>query len=595
MTTELLADPDAVARAILRGSLESRCRQAPVAVLAMVFNTAFCVTLLSAGVSAQALAAWLVALTGLLALRYTVARATLKALAADSTALLPYDRRFRAISLASQIVSGAGIWIVGGSTAVLAEYLMTMLILLYASGAMINLAHDYRSFRLTIPFLAIQPILFWLFNGVGGIAVAVFILTLTLMMISSVRKSQAIFDDGVHIRFEKNELLRQLEHEKQTVLGALQQAEAANRSKSFFLAAASHDLRQPLYAAAILRDTLCLHDLPAEAHKLLEQQGKALAFASGLFDNLLDLSKFEAGAIAPTLTPIHLRDMLADIEAQFSPVCATKNLQLIIEPTELVGYSDYDLVDRLLRNLVSNAARYTEYGSIRLQVAMQGERIEVAVSDTGIGIAEEDRTRIFDEYVQIEAPAHLRERGVGLGLAIVRHISSLLDLDLRLESKVGSGTRVSIRLPLAPADIVRVVTPPERNPQVDLVGQHVWIVEDEESIRDALATYFATRNCSSSQAANRRELEAMVTKEPDFVLVDDMLRTRESGLDIARWLSKRIDARNILLMTASTDPVRLRELTASEFAVLRKPIFEDALNRWLSSRLDDTATTAAAR
>jgi len=324
---------------------------------------------------------------------------------------------------------------------------MTLLVCLYGIGTMVNLAHDYRSFLASIPLLMGQPALFWVLHGVNGVAIAVILVGLCVLMISSVRNSQRIFDSSIKIRFEKDDLLRQLEREKETAVGALRQAEAANRSKSFFMAAASHDLRQPLYAASFLCDTLVLHQLPAEVSRLLEQQSRALKVASAQFDDLLGLSRFESGTVQPTLGSVNLVEMLRQIEAEFASVCAAKGLRLTVEPGEPVAFSDYDLLDRMVRNLVCNAVRYTQTGEVRISSQADGEHVLLVVADTGPGIAAQDQARIFEEYVQLENPQRTRDKGVGLGLAIVRQIGLLLGHGIAVQSTPGQGTRMCIRIP----------------------------------------------------------------------------------------------------------------------------------------------------
>lgn len=432
---------------VLRGSIRSRCSQAGTAFVAMILNTIFCILLLGRGVDGSLLALWLVASTGLLLLRYRVAVRARHALEADEAALRSFDRQFRLISVASQTVTGAGVWIAWSSHDEVPAYLMTLLICLYGTGTMVNLAHDYRSFRASIPLLMGQPALFWLLQGADGLVISVILGGLCALMISSVRNSQRVFDESIEIRFAKDALLLEVKHEKETALAAQRLAEAANRSKTFFMAAASHDLRQPLYAASFLCDTLALHPLPEEAARLIEQQGKALKVASAQFDNLLSLSRFESGTVRPTVRDVNLAEMLRQIEAEFAPVCTAKGLQLTVEPGEVLGASDYDLLDRLMRNLVGNAVRYTPRGSVRISAQLEDDAVLLIVSDTGPGIALQDQARIFEEYVQLEDPQRSRDKGVGLGLAIVRQIGLLLGHEITVESSPGQGTHMSVRIP----------------------------------------------------------------------------------------------------------------------------------------------------
>lgn len=565
-----------------------------MAFAAMILNTAFCALLLGRGINEGQLALILLASTALLLVRYVIAGRALRTLpTADTAQLERSDRQFRVLSLASQSVTGALIWIVWGANDEIAAYVMTLLICLYSTGTMVNLSHDYRSFRISIPLLMGQPTIFWLLGGAAGIAIAVILIGLTLLMISSVRNSQRIFEDSVRIRFEKDDLLRQLEQEKENAVRALRQAEAANRSKSFFMAAASHDLRQPLYAATILADTMALHTLPEDASRLLAQQMRALKATSALFDNLLDLSRFESGAIEPRFGSVSLRELLREIDAEFSLPCQAKALELVIGRSDFVVRSDYDLLDRMLRNLVSNAVRYTRQGKVCITCEAADNDVLLTIADTGIGIAAQDQERVFKEFVQLHNPERSRDKGVGLGLAIVRYISLLLGHPIAIDSCPGRGTRMTIRLPQAES----AAPEPEHNatlPTTDLTGRKVWIVEDDTAVREALSAYFATRGCQCATAKSRCEIEELqrtVRVLPDYVLIDDMLSAHESGLDVARWLATQMSPARILMMTGNPDPRRLNELKAGSFNVLRKPIQAGALNEWVD-RIDADARRA---
>jgi CheY-like chemotaxis protein/two-component sensor histidine kinase len=410
------------------------------------------------------------------------------------------------------------------------------------------------------------------------------------MLISSAGNSQASFDESIRIRFEKDDLLKELEQEQRTVTTALQAAEAANRSKSFFMAAASHDLRQPLYAATILHDALALHDLEPAAAKLVEQQGKALRVAGDLFDNLLDLSRFESGVIKPVLTEVHLTPVLRELETEFLPQCEAKGLWLRVQANDVTVISDYNLLTRTLRNLLSNAIRYTAAGGIVLTSVERGAHAVVSVKDTGIGIApdDRDRDRVFKEFVQLDNPQRSRDRGVGLGLAIVRHIAVLLGHEVQLESTPGAGTEMSIRMPrsetaLAPAHPGNG----ELATEVELAGMKVWIVEDDDLVREALSAYFMKLGCLHRVAGSRADLEALELQEgwPDFVILDDMLGGEETGLDLARWLASRMSPERLLLTTGNADSVRWRELNESGFSVARKPLSASMLQEWLGAQL----------
>ncbi len=439
----------AITLALLRGSVQSRCRQAPSAFLGMALNTIASVLLIGRGIHPAGIAIWLTASTVLLSLRYRVALLARRELDGPQETLARHDRRFRQLSITTHIVTGAGIWIVLNRHDAAASYMMTLLICLYGVGGMINLSHDLRSLRLSLPLLMGQVVLFWLLQGGEGIAIAVILAGLTLMMLSAGQGSQQAFDDSIRIRFEKDDLILQRDHEKRTALAALQRAEEASRSRTFFMAAASHDLRQPLYAANLLNHALSMHALPPPAQRLVEQQGKALASASALFDDLLDLTRFEAGTITPAIGTVNLSELVQQIEAEFRPQCETRSLALDVEASPCAVTSDYDLLARMIRNLMSNAVRYTERGRIQLRLTRPGGRACLEVADTGPGIAQADQAEIFKAFQQLPQPRPVHGQGAGLGLAIVRHIARLLGHELEFDSAPGRGTRVRILMPVA--------------------------------------------------------------------------------------------------------------------------------------------------
>ncbi|HET7730646.1 MAG TPA: ATP-binding protein, partial [Usitatibacter sp.] len=370
-----------------------------------------------------------------------------------------------------------------------------------------------------------------------------------------------------------------LEHLVEERTSSLQEA---MRARSLFLAAASHDLRQPLYAITILADTLALHPLPPEAADALAKQRAALSALRGLFDNLLDLSRFESGEIAVNPRRIALRDALLPLASEYEVVCRSKGLAWRCELPELVVSTDPELLRRLAGNLLSNAARYTERGELRLSARREGDRVIVEVADTGVGIPKEQQARVFDEFVQLDNPARGRDRGVGLGLSIVRKVDVLLDSKLRLRSEPGEGTTVTFELPLAAGAPARESEPREA-PADSLEGLRVWIVEDDPLVRDALAAQFAAWGADPAFAASRAEVEALHQSDgrwPDAAILDDMLGA-ERGLEIARWLATHMEARRILLVSGNIEAQAGEALRGSGFRFLHKPLSSSVIAQWL--------------
>lgn len=376
---------------------------------------------------------------------------------------------------------------------------------------------------------------------------------------------------------------------------ALKVAHDAMRAKAVFLAAASHDLRQPLYAISILADALALEDMPPAAASVLEKQRQAIGVLRGLFDNLLDLSRFDAGDVKPAMRAVLLRDVLAPLAAEYEVMCAAKRLAWICELDDARVSTDPQLLRRLVGNLLSNAVRYTEAGSVRLSARREGARVLLEIADTGIGIAPVDQERVFDEFVQLANPSRERDKGVGLGLSIVRRIDQLLATKLTLESAPGSGTRFTLEL-ASTEDVADSTRPRAIAPQAtDLAGLRVWVVEDDALVRGALASQFHAWAVDHAFASNRAEVESLQRKDgawPDAAILDDMLESGERGLDIARWLALHMPMERIVFVTGNVDRERLRLLEENGFAVMRKPLAAADLARWLASAVRSSPAVA---
>lgn len=220
------------------------------------------------------------------------------------------------------------------------------------------------------------------------------------------------------------------------------QLREAMRARALFLAAASHDLRQPLYAISILADTVAMHELPPEAAAALAKQRAAIAVLRGLFDNLLDLSRFESGEIRAHPREVALREVLGPLAEETEVLARARGLEWRCDLVDATVHTDPELLRRLAGNLLANAVRYTERGRVSLTARAEGDRVHVEVADTGRGIPREEQARVFEEFVRLDDPAPDRDRGVGLGLAIVKRIDALLGSHLVLDSEPGVGTVV---------------------------------------------------------------------------------------------------------------------------------------------------------
>lgn len=571
---------------VLRESVRARCSQSAPSVLGLVLVTIAFVAVVD-DVPTWRVLAWMLPILAGVGSRLVLARRAIAVLdTAPDEEVRRIDGWLRWSSIVNQTAVGTGMWSVAAfAPSHTTEIFVTIAIALYLVGVMINLSSDYRSFRISLPFIVLQPIVYWAIRGATGIGIAVSLSALSFLMLSAVRHSAKTFRDSVLIRMQKNALLEELEKQHAAVQAALASAEAANRSKAAFMAAASHDLRQPLYAISILAETALVHDLDDGPREVLENQVQAIRVLRGLFDNLLDLSRFDTGGVQPIYRPTSLHALLQPLDVEFRTLCEAKNLSWTFRVTDAAVLTDNDLVQRLVRNLLTNAVRYTSAGGVSLYAGIEGSQAVVRVDDTGPGIAPAEQARIFEEFVQLDNPQRDRERGVGLGLSIVRRIDGLLHTNLRLESTLGAGTSFSIRLPVISDTASRAAPDPLSTRGGSIAGMRVWVVEDDALVRTALAAQLAVWGCDYTMLTGKQgvfEARSVQGGWPDAVILDDMLGPRETGFAIANEIAPHVGAGRILLMSGNSNPERLAELRQSGYGFMAKPASSRALRAWLA-------------
>ncbi|WP_185961517.1 ATP-binding protein [Telmatospirillum sp. J64-1] len=371
---------------------------------------------------------------------------------------------------------------------------------------------------------------------------------------------------------------------------AKEAAEEADLEKTRFLAAASHDLRQPLQALGMFSATLAERDLPPEERALVGKIQGSLEALESLFDALLDLSRLDAGVVEPVPTTFPINAMLARIAADFAPLAQAKGLRLAVRPLPLLTHTDPALLERILRNLVSNAVRYTRRGGVLVGCRRRGSMLRIEVWDTGPGIPEDKVGEIFHEFVQLEAPAK-GNKGLGLGLAIVERTAALLGLHLEVRSRLGRGSTFGIEIPLAQGAAPRPVPMPQAATD-DLSGRTILVIDDENNVREALRLLFEAWNCRTYSAASAAEALALLEKKKirlDAIVADYRLCGGLTGgaaiEDIRRQQQAPVPA---LLVTGDTAPDRLREALSHGLPLLHKPVRPERLRSLLSQELEKT-------
>lgn len=344
---------------------------------------------------------------------------------------------------------------------------------------------------------------------------------------------------------EVNELLEARVAERTLELeDALSEAERANTSKSRFVAAASHDLLQPLSAAKLYLSSIEAADLPAAAETTFEKAGRALASVEHILEALLDISKLDSGKASLQFAPIRLETILRQLHDEFTPVARQKGLELRVVTTRAVVVSDPTYLRRILQNLISNAIRYTTSGKVVVGTRRRGASVRVEVWDSGPGIPESERDAIFNEFRRIETAASAAE-GMGLGLAIVDRACALLNHPLELVSAMGRGTGFLITMPRARSDAHSAPQPHDR-PSVDrsdLSNFIILLIENDKEVRDALAVALERRwGAGVITAAGTNEAIAAIDEiglPPDAVFADYQLDNGDTGLRAVEEIRER--------------------------------------------------------
>lgn len=371
---------------------------------------------------------------------------------------------------------------------------------------------------------------------------------------------------------------------------ARQLADRANQGKSRFLATASHDLRQPLQSLALLNGTLLRVVSDVEASEALMQQELAITAMSRLLNALLDISKLESGAIRPDPTDFNVATLFDEMRREFAAIASNKGLALRVEPAADCAHSDPSLVEQILRNLVSNAIKYTRQGYVSLRCLRHDSLVRIEVMDTGIGIPAEQLALIYDEFYQVGVPTNSSRDGYGLGLSIVHRLVQLLKLQLNVSSEVGKGSVFSLTLPAGAGRNV-VTRADSAGPSANRMPNRrarVLLVEDDAGVRDAtrlllkVEGYTVTAvSCLADALRSARE-----SNGPDLLITDYHLRDGETGSEVItalRGAQNRV--LRAVLITGDTSAA-VKEMARDDLLrIASKPIKAEELLRMVDDLL----------
>jgi signal transduction histidine kinase/CheY-like chemotaxis protein len=368
---------------------------------------------------------------------------------------------------------------------------------------------------------------------------------------------------------------------------ALANAERANASRSRFVAAASHDLLQPLSAAKLFISSIGDDAIDPRSREALDKAQNALLSVEGILGALLDISKLESGRVAVAVQPVRLDRLLAQLNDEFGAIAAAKGLRLDVVPSGAVVASDPAYLRRILQNLIGNAIRYTDRGRVLVGARRQTGLVRIEVRDTGPGIPEDEQDNIFREFHRLNARASASE-GMGLGLAIVERACALLEHPLGLSSRLGHGTTFMVQVPLAEAgsggqaDGPRSTAP---RPRIAMQNRIVFLVENDEDLRRAMGLLLEKWGVSVLDAASGEEALELIDELgilPDCFLVDQNLGGGMTGVDFVTTMRATYGDVPVRIVTATHTPELRDECAAAGIGMLMKPIDARALETFIA-------------
>ncbi|MEC5384647.1 ATP-binding protein [Uliginosibacterium sp. H3] len=462
------------------------------------------------------------------------------------------------------------------------EMLFVYAVVMMAVASMFSYHASYPTFlAFVLPSLGLSIIGLFVRNADLEWAVATGIGLFLVIALRFVWTFNEMFLRSLQLRFENKDLVASLTVEKET-------AETANQAKSRFLAAASHDLRQPMHALNLYLGSLDGLDLSNTARAMVRNVRMCAGTMDEMFRALLDVSRLDAQAVTPELVSFPVASILDRIRGEFGPQAMAKGLKLRVVPCSAFVHSDIALSERVLRNFVHNAVRYTESGTILVGCRRHGDRLQLCVHDTGIGIAGHEQRRIFEEFYQTGNRERDRSKGLGLGLAIVKRLATLLEAPVTVRSQPGRGSVFAFELPRVEAEPTHV---PDAGFSTmirqagDVAGSLVVVVDDEELVRTATQALLHQWGCIVVVAASRDEALAKLAaspRAPDAILCDYRLGAGDNGAMVIEALRNEFNSDiPALLLTGDTGPDSLRKIAATGLPVLHKPIDVIGLRREL--------------
>ncbi len=409
---------------------------------------------------------------------------------------------------------------------------------------------------------------------------------LPLLLFYAFRMSKT-WQESIQLRFENIDLITELTKQKNEAETAQKIAEEANLSKSKFLAAASHDLRQPLHALTLFAEALVHDEHDNKQKNIVDNIKSSVSAMEGLFNTLLDISKLDAGVVQPKLRDISMNEILQPLEKEYAELALQHGISFKCSHGAAIVYTDPVLLEAIIRNLVGNAFRYTQQGGVWVicQV-LDDSSIAIEVGDTGIGIPEDQQKNIFNEFYQLNNPERDKTKGLGLGLAIVKRLVAILGYTLQVDSKPKRGSRFTLSVPKGEKNALTSQPLPEMDRLSFAIPELcVMVIDDDALVRESMDILLQGWGYTVVTVESEDEAVDAITLtdfSPDVLIADYQLRNHKTGVDaierVFAVLQKKIPA---ILITGDIFPEHLQQAEKSGFPILHKPVMPVTIRTFL--------------
>lgn len=466
---------------------------------------------------------------------------------------------------------GAGAFIFFTPDEEILNALLTILLLGMASGSVASLSvYPLAYLGYSIPSLLSLAYVFLTTGEDIYVVMGTMSIAFLFVNLSYSRHIYRTVITSIDLRHENTDLVEKLANERD-------RAEKANRAKSKFLAAASHDLRQPLQAITLLSDSLHHRLKNPDEIEISEKITRSVSGLRELFDGLLDVSKLDAGTIQANYQHFEFEQLVHELIKEFKPLAAEKGISLINNTQPFITRSDPLLLKRILQNLISNAIKYTHNDDqIVIHTEKTGDHFQVSIKDGGPGIPKDEQENIFKEFHQLSNPERDRRKGLGLGLAIVKRLTEIIGSEIAVSSTPGQGSTFSFRLPLGDASKIfeeqqsaNYIT----NKTADFSSVHALVIDDEKDVRDAIVNTLQGWGCKTSDMEDVIDQNLEEVTDIDFVISDFRLRDNRTGVQAIETLREHL-GRIVpgIIITGDTAPEHIRQANESGNLLLHKPI-----------------------